>query len=122
MEIPKPQASPLRPEVKLPSTRTSFSRPSRFARRSPQTSVSIVAGFIISLVLFGVAYLVFIKPETGPGAVLLTRLFPAQSGISQLQEIELDFDSVINDSVFMVLKRHGQPVQIPPLGKPNPFL
>ena len=121
MEIPKPQTSSLRPEVKVGAVPTGFPQTSRLGRRSTKTSASIVIGLIFSMILLGVAYLVFIKPETGPGAVLLARLFPAQSGIAQLQEIELDFDTILNSSVFMALKRHGQPIQIPPLGKPNPF-
>lgn len=91
-------------------------------RRSPGVSALILIGFLVSLLLVGVAYLLFIKPDTGPASALFLKLFPPQSGLIQLQTIRLDFDSVLNNSVFLQLKDKGAPIEMPPLGKPNPFL
>jgi hypothetical protein len=93
----------------------------QIGHRAPRTSLLIVLVFVGSLFLLGLGYLVFIKPTTEPAAALFQKLFPPQSGILKLQNVELDLEGVVNNPVFKSLQEYGQPIVLPPLGKPNPF-
>jgi len=73
--------------------------------------------------VFLVAYFVFTKPSTGPASLIFSKIFTPESGLIKLQAVDLDLDSIINHPVFSRLREKGPlPIQIPPLGKPNPFL
>jgi hypothetical protein len=136
MEVPKPQPQPFASGVPAPAptavTQTSSTihgtaqgvavPVARLRQPGPRTSILVVAGFILSILVLGIGYIVFIKPDTGPAAALFSKLFPARSGLIQLQTIELDFDPVLNSPVFLKLQHRGGQIQVPPLGKPNPFL
>jgi len=136
MEVPKPQqpvapiapstpqatSQPGQPQAHQQGTMRAAS-PAAFVRKpSSRTSVFIVVGFVLSLLGLGIGYIVFIKPDTGPATTLFAKLFPARSGLVQLQTIELDFDTILNSPVFTKLQHKGAPIEIPPMGKPNPFL
>jgi len=135
MEVPKPQSFSPSPAAAFSAAAPS-SQPQSVSqgtvkmaapvigtrKKGPQTSILIIIGFALSVIVLGLGYVVFIKPDTGPAAALFGKLFPARSGLVQLQTIELDFDTVINSPVFQKLQHKGAPIEIPPLGKPNPFL
>lgn len=91
--------------------------------KSPRTSFVWVFLFIVALAVFLVAYFVFTKPDTGPASLIFSKIFPPESGLIKLQAVDLDILGVIEHPVFSRLKEKGSlPIQIPPLGKPNPFL
>ena len=139
MEVTKPQSFSPVPPLTVPSAPTAGSAapvqsgmqgtvrpaaPSHLPLKKPlsRTSFFVILGLVISVLILVIGYVVFIKPDTSPAAVLFGKLFPVRSGLIQLQEVELDFDAVVNNGVFQKLKHWGNPIQVPPLGKPNPFL
>ena len=91
--------------------------------RAPRTSFVWVFLFVVALMIFLVAYFVFTKPNTGPASLIFSKIFPPESGLIKLQAVDLDILGVIEHPVFCRLREKGLlPIQIPPLGKPNPFL
>lgn len=92
-------------------------------RRKPSSPVLLVMALILSIGLFLVGYIAFIKPDTGPAVALFAKAFPSQSGLVQLEQIDLDINGVVTNPVFSQLKEYGPiPLQLPALGKPNPFI
>ena len=92
-------------------------------RRRTSSPVLLVMALIISVGLLLVGYIVFIKPDTGPATALFNKVFPAQSGIIQLEQIDLDVNSIVTNPVFGQLKEYGPiPLQLTALGKANPFI
>ena len=91
--------------------------------RPPKLSVLVMLGLVAAVIAFVVGYFVFTKPNAGPASLIFDKLFPSQSGLVQLQSADLDIESIVTNSVFSQLKEYGPiPLQIPPLGKPNPFI
>jgi len=91
-------------------------------KRGGSSWMTIVVLVVVFLVAF-VAYLLFSKPETVPSAVLFEKLFPRGTAIRELEEINLDIESVLQHPVFKTLKEQGPlPLEVPPAGKPNPFI
>ncbi|MEW5805608.1 MAG: hypothetical protein AB1721_02705 [Patescibacteria group bacterium] len=91
--------------------------------KSPRASILSVILFIIAIFVFLLAYFIFSKPDTGPASLIFNKIFPKESGLIRLQEVDLDIDSIVNNPVFSRLKEQSPlPLEIPPLGKPNPFL
>lgn len=91
--------------------------------RSPQTPILSVIIFMVAVFVFLLAYFVFSKPDTGPASLIFNRIFPKESGLIKLQEVDLDIGGVVDHPVFSRLKEQSPlPLEIPPLGKPNPFL
>ncbi|OGY39346.1 MAG: hypothetical protein A2418_01615 [Candidatus Brennerbacteria bacterium RIFOXYC1_FULL_41_11] len=116
---PSPVSSPVQAQT------PKFAAPKRETRalHAPRASFLWVFLFIIAVFVFLAAYFVFSKPNTGPASLIFSKIFPPESGLIKLQQVDLDVDSVINHPVFGRLKEKGVlPIQIPPLGKPNPFL
>lgn len=92
-------------------------------RRAPSSPVLLVMALIISFGLVLVGYIVFVKPNTGPATALFNKVFPAQSGLIQLEQVDLDINGIVTNPIFSKLKEYGPiPLQLPPLGKPNPFI
>jgi hypothetical protein len=89
----------------------------------PRASVFSLLLFFVAILVFLLAYFIFSKPDTGPASLIFSRIFPKESGLIRLQEVDLDIDSIINHPVFSRLEEQSPlPLEIPPLGKPNPFL
>lgn len=110
------------PGIPKPTTSTNF-RPQLSG--GPRPGLSFLWGFLffLAIIAFLVAYFVFTKPNTGPASLIFNKIFPPDSGIIKLQEIDLDIDSIVNHPIFSGLREKGPlPISIPPLGKPNPFL
>ncbi len=93
-----------------------------FKKKRSGVSIWLIAGLVIVVLLVILAYFVFTRPNTAPAAELFNTIFPSDSGLNQLQEVDLDINSIINHPNFSTLREFGPiPLQIPPLGKPNPF-
>lgn len=93
--------------------------PSRRGGGSWVLGALVIGAFVV----FGIAYLLFSKPETVPATVLFEKLFPGGSAIGELERITIDIDGILQHPVFRSLKEQGPlPLEIPPLGKPNPFI
>jgi hypothetical protein len=83
----------------------------------------LIITLIAAFVLVFLAFLFFSKPEIGPSTALFERLFPQGSAIRELERINLDIESILQHPVFRTLEERGPlPLEIPPLGKPNPFI
>lgn len=120
---PKPQAPTPAAPSSQPAPKSSSLRRGLDSFRAPKTSFIWVFLFVVALVVFFVAYFVFTKPNTGPASLIFSKIFPPESGLIKLQAVDLNVDSIISNPVFSRLKERGLlPIQIPPLGKPNPFL
>lgn len=84
---------------------------------------TLAIGLILAVIVFAVAYLIFTQPKAAPATLLFQKIFPTGSGISELEKVDLDIDSVLQNSVFKTLEEHGPlPIQIPAAGKANPFI
>ena len=103
------------------SSRINQTQAPTFKKRN-RISIWLIAGLVIAVLLVILAYFVFTRPNTAPAAELFDTIFSSDSGLNQLQEVDLDINSIINHPNFSTLKEFGPvPLQIPPLGKPNPF-
>ncbi len=92
-------------------------------QRPSRVSGGVILGLIVAVIVSGIGYFVFTKPNTGPASMIFDKLFPPQSGLIQLQTADLDIESIVSSPIFSQLKEYGPlPLQIPPLGKPNPFI
>jgi hypothetical protein len=124
-QAPAPQMPPA-PEPGIPPV--GGQKPSSLRRdsmrfRTPRVSAVWVFLFVVALMVFLVAYFVFTKPNTGPASLIFSKIFPPESGLIKLQAVDLDILGVVEHPVFSRLREKGPlPIQIPPLGKPNPFL
>jgi hypothetical protein len=83
----------------------------------------LAGGVVAAVVIAIIAYTLFSKPQAVPSALLFDRLFPPESDIGQLEKINIDLDGVLSHPVFRTLRPQAPlPLEIPPLGKPNPFI
>ena len=129
-QMPQPQApAPQAPQAPKPGIPPADGQKSSSLRRdlrgfkTPRASFLWVFLFAVALMVFLVAYFVFTKPNTGPASLIFSKIFPPESGLIKLQAVDLDVLGVVEHPVFSRLKEKGSlPIQIPPLGKPNPFL
>ena len=97
-------------------------QPPVFKKKRSGISIWLIIALVVVVLLVILAYFIFTRPNTAPAAELFNKIFPSDSGLNQLQEVDLDINSIINHSNFSILKEFGPiPLQIPPLGKPNPF-
>ena len=93
-----------------------------FKKKKSGVSIWLIAGLVAVILLVILAYFIFTRPNTAPAAELFNKVFSSDSGLNQLQEVDLDINSIINHPNFSTLKEFGPvPLKIPPLGKPNPF-